>query len=90
MTNYLLKLVSKHKRLTDAYRFPGSTPFQTVKGIVGDSKARLIMLKRNQTKRFLVILVAMALLVLMIADLSHAQTGLTTLKIQTLQATRQE
>jgi len=38
----------KHKRLTNAYRFSGFTPSQTVKAILGDPKAREIMLKRRQ------------------------------------------
>ena len=44
--------MNKHKRLTDAYRVPGFTPFQTVKGIFGDPKARVIVLKRRQKKQF--------------------------------------
>ena len=40
----------KHKRLTDAYRFPGFTPSETVKGVFGDPKARVIELKRRQKK----------------------------------------
>jgi hypothetical protein len=43
--------MSKHKRLTDAYRFPGFTPFQTVKGIFGDRKARVIVLQRSEKKQ---------------------------------------
>jgi len=42
----------KHKRLTDAYRFPGFTPSQTVKGIFGDPKAKVIHLHRRQKKQF--------------------------------------
>lgn len=41
----------KHKRLTDAYRFPGFTPSQTVKGIFGDPKAKVIHLHRRQKKQ---------------------------------------
>jgi len=40
----------KHKRLTDAYQFPGFIPLQTVKGVFGDPKARVIQLKRRQKK----------------------------------------
>ena len=40
----------KHKRLTDAYRFPGFTPSATVKGVFGDPKARVIELNRRQKK----------------------------------------
>ena len=41
----------KHKRLTDAYRFPGWTPLQTVKGVFGDPRARVVQLKRRQKKQ---------------------------------------
>lgn len=41
----------KHKRLADAYRFPGFTPSQTVKGIFGDQKARVIELHRRKKKQ---------------------------------------
>jgi hypothetical protein len=40
----------KHKRLTDAYRFPGFTPKQEVVGIFGDPQARVIRLKRLEKK----------------------------------------
>ena len=40
----------KHKRLADAYRFPGFTPSMTVKGVFGDPKARVVELKRRQKK----------------------------------------
>lgn len=43
--------MSKQKRLTDAYRFPGFTPLQTVKGVFGDPKARIVQLKRRQKKQ---------------------------------------
>jgi hypothetical protein len=43
--------MSKRKRLTDAYRLPGFTPFQTVKGIFGDHKARVIVLQRTEKKQ---------------------------------------
>lgn len=36
------------KRLTDAYRFLGFIPSQTVKGIFGDPKAKVIHLHRRQ------------------------------------------
>ncbi|MDP2886551.1 MAG: hypothetical protein Q8P51_16200 [Ignavibacteria bacterium] len=51
-----MKPKSKHKHLAEAYRVFGFTRFQTVKGIVGDSKARVIILKRNP-KRYSVQLV---------------------------------
>ncbi len=43
----------KHKRLTDAYRFPGWTPSQTVREVFSDPKARVIQLKRRQKKQSL-------------------------------------
>jgi hypothetical protein len=42
----------KNKRLTDAYRFQGFAPSQTVKGIFGDPMGRVIYLNRNKKKRF--------------------------------------
>ena len=42
--------MSKIKRLTDAYRFPGFTPLQILKGIYGDQKARVIKLTRMKKK----------------------------------------
>ena len=41
----------KPKRLSDAYRFPGWTPLETVKGVFGDPKAVVIELKRRQKKQ---------------------------------------
>jgi hypothetical protein len=43
--------MSKPKRLTDAYRFPGFSALQQVKGIFGDSKARVIILKRSKKNK---------------------------------------
>lgn len=43
--------MNKKKRLTDAYRLPGFTPLQRVKGIFGDSKARIILLNRSKKKQ---------------------------------------
>jgi hypothetical protein len=40
--------MNRKRRLSDAYRFPGFTPFQIVKGIFGDPKARIIILKRRK------------------------------------------
>lgn len=42
--------MKKIKRLSDAYRFPGFKPKQVVKGIFGDSKARVIKLNRIEKK----------------------------------------
>ena len=44
--------MSKNKRLSDEYRFPGFYPQTIVKGIFGDHKARVIELKRRQKKRY--------------------------------------
>jgi hypothetical protein len=44
--------MSKKKRLTDAYRFQGFTPSETVQGIFGDPKARVIHLNRSKKKQF--------------------------------------
>jgi len=41
----------KIKRLADAYRFPGFTPLQILKGIFGDQKARVIKLTRTKKKQ---------------------------------------
>ena len=38
--------VEKAKRLLDEYRFPGFRPVAKIKGKFGDSKARIITLKR--------------------------------------------
>ena len=41
----------KHKRLLDAYRFAGFRPLELVRGIFGDSSARVITLVRRSKKR---------------------------------------
>jgi hypothetical protein len=41
----------KKRRLTDAYHFPPFTPQQTVSGIFGDPKARVIRFTRRQKKQ---------------------------------------
>ena len=40
------------RRLLDAYNFPGFRPKATIKGILGDPKARVIRLERSQKKRY--------------------------------------
>ena len=45
------------RRLLDEYRFPGYRPRAGVRGIFGDSRARVIRLERSQKKRFVVIAV---------------------------------
>jgi len=42
----------KKRRLLDEYRFPGFRPRAKVKGIFGDSKARIIRLERRQKKLY--------------------------------------
>ena len=41
----------KRKRLLDAYRFAGFCPLEGVRGVFGDSKARVITLVRRSKKR---------------------------------------
>ena len=41
----------KHKRLLDAYRFAGFRPLELVRGVFGDSSARVITLVRRSKKR---------------------------------------
>ena len=43
--------MKKSKRLLDEYRFSGFRPVAKIKGKFGDSKARIITLKRRQKKR---------------------------------------
>jgi hypothetical protein len=44
--------MQKHKRLWDAYRFPGFSPEHTLSGIFGDPRARVIGLGRRGKKLF--------------------------------------
>jgi hypothetical protein len=44
--------MGKKRRLRDEYRFPGFCPRAEVKGIFGDSKARVIKLERTQKKQY--------------------------------------
>ena len=41
----------KRKRLLDAYRFPFFRPLENIRGIFGDSKARVITLVRRSKKQ---------------------------------------
>ncbi len=41
----------KARRLADTYRFPGFRPLETVQGIFGDPRARVITLVRRGKKR---------------------------------------
>jgi hypothetical protein len=47
--------MQKHKRLWDAYRFPGFSPAHTLLGIFGDPRARVICLLRKGKKLFAVL-----------------------------------
>jgi len=40
----------KIKQLEDIYRFPGFRPFRTLKGLFGDPKARIVVLRRRGEK----------------------------------------
>jgi len=42
--------MAKIRRLLDEYQFPGFRPRATIKGVFGDSKARVIQLERRQKK----------------------------------------
>jgi hypothetical protein len=44
----------KNKRLTDAYHFPQFKPHQSISGVFGDSKARVIKFSRRGKKLFAV------------------------------------
>jgi hypothetical protein len=44
--------MEKRRRLQDEYRFPGFRPRAGIKGVFGDSKARVIRLERTQKKLF--------------------------------------
>lgn len=45
-----MAISTKRKRLLDAYRFPGFRPLETVRGIFGDHKARVVTLVRRSKK----------------------------------------
>ena len=44
--------MARYRKLWDTYRFPGFRPNQTVSGIFGDPKARVIRLVRRGKKQF--------------------------------------
>lgn len=44
--------MGKKRRLQDEYQFPGFRPMSKTQGIFGDPKARVLILKRIQKKRF--------------------------------------
>ncbi|MGD0886954.1 MAG: hypothetical protein ABSA46_19090 [Thermodesulfovibrionales bacterium] len=43
--------MDKKRRLLDEYHFPGVRPRSAIRGIFGDSKARIIRLVRTEKKR---------------------------------------
>lgn len=45
----------RKRRLWDAYAFPGFRPEETVRGIFGDAKARILRLRRRSKKRIAVV-----------------------------------
>lgn len=44
--------MGKQRRLLDEYRFPGYRPRAGIRGVFGDSLARVLQLKRTQKKRY--------------------------------------
>ncbi len=46
-----MSISPKRKRLLDAYRFPFFRPLEKIRGIFGDSKARVITLVRRSKKQ---------------------------------------
>ncbi len=45
-----MAILPKRKRLLDAYQFPSFRPLEKIRGIFGDSKARVITLIRRSKK----------------------------------------
>src|SRR5216683_989926 len=54
----MARAAKRSRRLWDTYWFPGFRPEQTVRGIFGDPKARVITLKRRSKKRLVDVAVA--------------------------------
>src|SRR5580692_12325879 len=54
----MARAAKRSRRLWDTYSFPGFRPEQTVRGIFGDPKARVITLKRRSKKRLVDVAVA--------------------------------
>ncbi len=44
--------MQKKRRLLDEYRFSGFNPYADIQGVFGDSRARVIRLKRSQKKPY--------------------------------------
>src|SRR5262249_24220173 len=57
-TRWMTRAAKRPRRLWDAYCFPGFQPEQTVCGVFGDPKARVIRLNRRSKKRHAVVAVA--------------------------------
>src|ERR1700681_5075263 len=55
---WMARAAKRSRRLWDTYSFPGFRPEQTVRGIFGDPKARVITLKRRSKKRLVDVAVA--------------------------------
>src|SRR6202043_2192734 len=53
----MARAAKRSRRLWDTYSFPGFRPQQTVRGIFGDPKARVITLKRRSKKRLVAVAV---------------------------------
>ena len=47
----MARSTKRKRRLWDAYAFPGFRPLPTVRGVLGDPKARVITLRRRSKKR---------------------------------------
>src|SRR6516164_3072958 len=54
----MARAAKRSRRLWDTYVFPGFRPEQTVRGIFGDPKARVITLKRRSKKQLVDVAVA--------------------------------
>jgi len=44
--------MGKNRKLLDEYRHPGFRPMAKIKGVFGDTRARVITLRRTQKKRY--------------------------------------
>src|SRR6202046_1495951 len=53
----MARAAKRSRRLWDTYSFSGFRPEQTVRGIFGDPRARVITLKRRSKKRLVVVAV---------------------------------
>src|SRR5580700_8667003 len=55
---WMTRTAKRSRRLWDSYGFPGFRPEQTVCGVFGDPKARVIRLNRRSKKRLAAVAVA--------------------------------